>query len=155
MGWQQKSIEWTWGKVRGRKELHLGFTPHSWVCLLLKPKEGIRQCLLLWGAVKPLPSLDNFHKEQEGVEIPLDTWTKSLCWKDARFPWGVGGKGNSFYNQKAEGSHRILTLKKAPPAHLGMTLPGGKKKSVCSNYNTSKAIQWKILHWLLSCMPIL
>lgn len=29
--------------------------------------------------------------------------------------------------QKAEGRYRILTLQTAPPAHLGMPLPGGEQ----------------------------
>lgn len=68
-------------------------------------------------------------QETEGVEIPLDAWTESLfVLERCKVSLRSGRKGNAFYNQKAEGRHRILTLQTAPLAHLGMTLPRGEQE---------------------------
>lgn len=103
---------------RGWWKKGAGFGLHS---PQLKPREGIRQCLLLWGAVKPLPSLDSFYKEQKVLRFPeTHELSFSFGWKDTRFPWGVGGKGNATTEsrRKVQDSHPA----NSSPSSLGYAI---------------------------------
>lgn len=91
----------------------------------------------------------------EGVEISLDTWTEFLFRMERCYVSLRSGRKRKCYNRKQKEGTGFSPCKQLPQLTWVCHCQEVNKESTCCNYSTSKAIQWKILHRLLACMPLL
>lgn len=93
----------------------------------------------------------------EGVEIPLDTWIESLFLLErCKVSLRSGRKTKCLLQPESRRKVQDFHPANSSPSSLGYDIARKWTRKACAVTTTlQKPCQWKILHQLLSCVPIL